>query len=170
MYIGDVSHHQQDYQYTYKIKCREFEKVVCRKGFASLHGIGVKRVRRVAQLTAHGTTPNDKRGKHGKQTTKSDDIKLKIDAHITSFPYRVSHYGGHENKRLCLSADLNVLKMYTMFLSKHYPEYYAEYKAGKDPQKLQCDVKYRYYFNYYKENFNYGFGRPKTDICTVCTE
>ena len=170
MYIGDVSHHQQDYQYTYKIKCGEFEKVVCREGFASLHGIGVKRVRRVAQLTAHGTTPNDKRGKHSKQATKSDDIKLKIDAHITSFPYRVSHYGGHGNKRRYLSADLNVLKMFTMFLSKHYPEYYAEYKAGKDPQKLQCDVKYRYYFNYYKENFNYGFGRPKTDICTVCAE
>ena len=111
MYIGDVSHHQQDYQYTYKIKCGEFEKVVCREGFASLHGIGVKRVRRVAQLTAHGTTPNGKRGKHGKQATKSDDVKLKIDAHITSFPYRVSHYGGHGNKRRYLSADLNVLKM-----------------------------------------------------------
>ena len=25
-------------------------------------------------------------------------------------------------------------------------------------------------FNYYKENFNYGFDRPKTDICTVCAE
>ena len=86
------------------------------------------------------------------------------------FPYRVSHYGGHGNKRRYLSADLNVLQMYTMFLSKHYPEYYTEYKAGKDPQKLQCDVKYRYYFNYYKENLNYGFGRPKTDICTVCAE
>ena len=88
--MGDVSHHQLDYQYTYKIKCGVFEKVVCREGFASLHGIGVKRVRRVAQLTAHGTTPNDKRKKHGKQTTKSDDIKLKIDAHITSFPYSES--------------------------------------------------------------------------------
>ena len=135
-----------------------------------MHGIEVKRVGRVAQLTAHGITPNDKRGKHGKQDTKTDDIRLKIDAHISSFPYRVSHYGGYGNKRRYLSADLNVLKMYAMFLSKHYPEHYAEFKAGKDPQKLQCEVKYRYYFNYYKENFNYGFGRPKTDICTVCAE
>ena len=85
------------------------------EGFASLHGIGVKRVGRVAQLTAHGTTPNDKRGKHRKQDTESDDIRLKIDDHISNFPYQVSHYGGHRSKRRYLSADLNVLRMYTMF-------------------------------------------------------
>ena len=137
---------------------------MCREGFASLHGIGVKRFRRIAQLTAHWTTPKDKRGKHGKQFTKSDDITLKIDAHITSFPYRISHYGGHGNKRRYVSADLNVLRLYTVFLDKCYPEHYAEYMAGKDPQKLDCEVKYGYYFYYYRENFNNGFGGPKTDI------
>ena len=80
------------------------------------------------------------------------------------------HHEGHGNERRYLSADLNVLKMYTMLLSKHYSKHYAEYKAGKDPHKLQCDVKYRYYCNYYKENFNYCFGRPKAEICAVCAE
>ena len=60
--------------------------------------------------------------------------------------------------------------MYIMFLEKYYPEQYAEYKAGKDFKKLTCEVKYRYYYNYYKQNFNYGFGRPRTDICTICAE
>ena len=58
------------------------------------------------------------------------------------------------------------LRMYTMFLDKHYPEHYAEYKAGKDQQKSDNEVKYQNHFNY-KENFSYGFGSPKTEICTV---
>ena len=74
---------------------------------------------------------------------KAMTIKLKIDAHITTFPYRISHYGGHGNKRRYISADRDVLQMYAMFLDKRYPEHYVEYKTGKDPQKLDCEVKYR---------------------------
>ena len=36
--------------------------------------------------------------------------------------------------------------------------------------KSYCEVQYRFWYNYYKENFNYIFGGPRTDICTVCAE
>ena len=140
-YLRDIPHHQRDHQYTYKVKYGELEKGVCREGFASLHEIGAKRVRRMAQLIVHWNSPKYMR-EAWQQFTKGHDIKLKIDAHITSFPYRISHYGGHGNKRRYVSADLSVLRMYTIFFVKHYPEQYVEYKAGKDPQKLDCEVKY----------------------------
>ena len=35
---------EQSYQYHYKVKLGEEEHVVCHEGFASLHGVGVKRI------------------------------------------------------------------------------------------------------------------------------
>ena len=37
--------------------------------------------------------------------------------------------------------------MYNLFIEKFYPGHYAEIKAHKDPQKLDGEVKYCYYYN-----------------------
>ena len=165
MCYTDDAGRQQRFQYTYKVKHGEVEKVVCTECSASIHGIGTKRVRRIAEQFTQGLTPKDNRGRHENNRKLSGEIQEKVDDHLRSFPYRVSHYGGHGNKRRYLSSELSVLRMYNLFIEKFYPGHYAEIKAGKDPQKLDCEVKYRYYHNYYKVYFNYGFGRPKTDIC-----
>lgn len=153
------------------MKLAENVKAVCREAFASLHGVGTKRIRRVSLLMAQGTTPKDKRGKHNNHHFISDACRQKVDDHIRKFPFRVSHYAGHGNKRRYLSSELNILTMYTMFLEDFCPKHSELYKeAGEDPQKLDCEVKYRFYYDHYRANFNYGFGRPDSDLCTICAE
>ena len=60
--------------------------------------------------------------------------------------------------------------MYTLFLELFYPEQYLEYKRGLDMKKVQCEVTYQFYYDYFRSNFNYGFGRLRTDVCCQCTE
>ena len=131
MCYTDDAGRQQRFQYTYKVKHGEVEKVVCREAFASIHGIGTKRVRRMAEQFAHGLTPKDNRGRHGNQRKLSGEIQEKVDDQLRRFPCRVSHYGGHGNKHRYLSSDLSVLRMYNLFLENFYPGYYAEKKPAK---------------------------------------
>uniref|UniRef100_UPI00358DF5DA uncharacterized protein isoform X1 n=2 Tax=Myxine glutinosa TaxID=7769 RepID=UPI00358DF5DA len=161
---------ERSFQYYYQVKLGEDVKMVCREAFASLHGIGTKRVRRVAQHQSQGVTPKDKRGTHNNRKCISEDLKGKLDAHIRSFPYCVSHYASHGKKRKYLSSELTVVKKYTLFLELLYPDKYAEYRAGTDVKKIDCEVKFRFYYDYFKQNFNYGFGRPRSDVCCECTE
>ena len=60
--------------------------------------------------------------------------------------------------------------MSTLFLELLYPDKYAEYRAGTDPNKIDCEIKFRFYYDNFKQNFNYGFGMPRSDVCCVCTE
>lgn len=48
--------------YLMQINIGEFSKVVCREGFASLHGIGVKSARRLGLLKTEAKSPFDNRG------------------------------------------------------------------------------------------------------------
>ncbi len=58
-----------------------------------------------------------------------------------------------------------------MFLQQHFPEHYLQVKNGNtEPEKLECPIRHRIYYNYFKDNFNYGFGRPRTDVCGTCAE
>lgn len=84
---------------------------------ASLHGIGVKRIRRASSLKAVALTPTDKRGRHSnKGNKKSIELIENIDTHIQSFPYTISHYGPTTGERLrYLASNLNILKMYELF-------------------------------------------------------
>ena len=119
---------------------------------------------------AQGQTPKDKRGNHNNHRVVSDELNDKVDQHIRTFSYRVSHYGETGKKRRYLSSELSITKMYTLFLELCYPEKYIQYKSGVEPSKIDCEVKFRFYYDYYKANFNYGFGRPRSDVCCECTQ
>ncbi|XP_030764032.1 uncharacterized protein LOC115888429 isoform X1 [Sitophilus oryzae] len=61
--------------------------------------------------------------------------------------------------------------MYEMFLEKHYPGVLFEAKQNeRNLQKLQSEVKYSFYLQYFRDNYNYTFGRPRSDVCTTCSE
>ena len=104
------------------------------------------------QLLVQSKSPLDLRGKNRSGNAKPGTVCLKIHEHISSFEVKVTHYGGKPKKYL--DAHLNVKKMHDMFISK-YPE-------------LEGDVNYTYYYGYFKENFNYSFGRPQVDVCCEC--
>lgn len=127
---------------------------VCRKAFLSLHAISNKALQRLTKIINEGELPVDKRGQHGNQPRISDDTIVKIREHIESYPKKLSHYA---SKTLTyLDAALTVKKMYEMFLQKN-PD-------------LQNKIKYEFFLKYYKENYNYKFGRPQVDVCSTCED
>lgn len=125
---------------------------ICQNAFLSLHGIGVKRVKRLKALLVNNATPRDKRGKCLKSHAISDAENTIIRLHISSFPVKETHYSGKEYQYL--DCRLNVKIMYNMFKEK-YPN---------------SKVKYSYYIKFFNENFDLHFGRPQIDTCCQCEE
>lgn len=158
--------------YLFQIHIGEIQKEVCRRGLASLHGISEKRIRRISLLKTQFKSPKDMRGKHLIRPQKiSDEIYLKIDEHIKSFHYEVHHYGNTNRlKRRFLSSNLSVLKMYKLFIQKYYPNVFCDIDENTDLKKLNCEVHYETYLRYFNNNFNYRFGRPRSDVCNQCEE
>jgi len=60
--------------------------------------------------------------------------------------------------------------MYISFLDKYFPDAYIEDRTGTELETVQCPVRHRTYFKYFKDNFNYGFGRLRSDVCGTCAE
>ena len=145
---------------------------MCREAYASLHGIGVSRLRRIARAVAKFETPQDNRGRHNiRPRAITEELKSKIYDHITKFPFEESHYGRQRTKKRYLSAELSVRKMYVMFVEENFPEKYREFnEKDVQPEKFDCSIKYKFYFDFFKEHFNYGFGKPRTDVCGECEE
>ncbi|KAL4718200.1 hypothetical protein ACJJTC_014059 [Scirpophaga incertulas] len=132
---------------------KQTDKVkVCKKAFISLYGITEARVRRLCDLLNEGKIPIDKRGCHPKANTVPPEICQKIHEHILSFPRKKTHYAGKDIDYL--DARLDVKKMHLMFNEK-YPD---------------LNVKYKFYLQYFNENFSLRFGRPQVDTCITCEE
>lgn len=125
---------------------------VCKKAILVLYSISNKRLRRISTLLAVGKSPKDMRGTNLKTHAIPGETCQNIKDHIESFPTKMSHYTGQPITYL--SADLTIKTMYKLFINK-YPN---------------CKVKYSFYYTYYKENFNYRFGRPQKDVCGKCEE
>lgn len=164
--------HKRKYNFYYEVHVGQNVVSMCREGFASAFGIGSKRVRNIAASITLAVTPKDDRGKHQHRGNRLPlNIIGKIDEHIRSFPYHIAHYGSKGERRRYLSSELSVLKMYELFLEKYYPETLSTAKTeGTDLQHLKCDVKYSFYLKHFRSNYNYLFGRPRSDICTTCEE
>ena len=82
------------------------------------------------------------------------ELKEEIRRHIQLFRCVQSHYGRYKTPhRRYLPSTLSVFKMYELFLE--------QYKGA-------LQVKYSLYYTIFVEDFNLGFGSPKTDICSYC--
>lgn len=155
---NEAKFHEATYKYRVRAKIDEAlqDVQVCRKAFMSLHGIGKKKIEYlVKSLKLDGTIQTDKRGKHHNRPHKlSDECVNNIRNHIKSFPSRNSHYGLKDSKKVYLSEDLNLKKMFSMFLEKC-------------PDKR---VSYESYRTIFTKEFNISFGYPRTDTCSTCDE
>ncbi|XP_069690272.1 uncharacterized protein [Periplaneta americana] len=136
----------------YFIKSDSSKTEVCKKAFVSLYGIGKKQVERLCNLLYEGKSPKDRRGSNEKANTIPGEILHLIQEHIESFPTKETHYCGKGEKYL--DARLNVKLMYDLFITKH-PD---------------SGVKYKFYLQYFHENFSLRFGRPQVDVCSKCEE
>ena len=89
-----------------------------------------------------------------------EDLKDKVRQHISSFPSRESHYSRQSNKnRKYLPDGLSIARMYQLYLEKHEPDI----QDGEKPK-----VKEWLYRKIFTEEFNIGFGYPRSDTCETC--
>lgn len=149
---------------TYKIRLNSKELFVCKIAFCSLFGIGKSVVDRlIHQIKNNQPSPNDLRGKHITRANKiPSDIIFKINTHINSFPKCQSHYSRSDNlNAYYLSSQLNMSKMYRFYLEKYEPEIFQLIESGE--KNIKPIVKYDYFAEHFKTNFNLNFGTPKTD-------
>jgi len=138
--------------FTYKIAINGDKVQVCRQTFIAVHGITVKRVKRLQQLSILGKSPKDLRGFNDKQNSLPGQTKTLIREHIESYEIKESKYA---NKTIrYLNEKLNVKIMHKMFKEKH--------------PTIKCGLTY--FRNYFNENYNLHFGRPQVDSCGTCEE
>ncbi|KAJ4431933.1 hypothetical protein ANN_20541 [Periplaneta americana] len=151
--------------YVYKIKLGSEEHVVCLKAFCSLHGMTEAHVKRLCKLLTSGLSPQDMRGKHhNRPNAVKPNVQALMDCHIRKFPYRVAHYSNSDGKR-------RYQVLYELFLKEHDPDNYVTLMAGQiDVDKVHGIVSYRTFLTYFRDNFNYEFGRPQVGKCRKCEE
>ena len=144
--------------------------MVCRQAFINIHGITSGRVQQLAYYAKTSPTPLiDMRGKQPNPSAKTKEVRQQIHQHIKSFPTIESHYGREASTkgRKFLSPNLSVAQMHDLYLKKFEPEVHAIMQRGEPAIPI---IKYEYYLEYFKTNFNLSFGVPKTDTCATCDE
>ncbi|CAG9789604.1 unnamed protein product [Diatraea saccharalis] len=148
------------HKYYIKLEIKNIQ--VCRDGFASIHEISKKRVDNVSKEYRDPTVTipaKSERGKHLNRPNRvSDEWVSKVDSHIRSFPCRESHYSRNKSSRYYLSPELNIKRMYDLYLKKYEPGLEAPAKPK---------VSFDFYYRYFKQNFKYSFGSPRSDTCNV---
>lgn len=131
---------------------------VCLKTFCNTFGITPRRVQICGEKILNGEMDaTDKRG--GSRTNQRNyEWNEKIIKHIKTFPSEESHYCRRKNidKRF-LSSDLNVTRMYKLFLAEYAPDH-----VGKPP------VSRQWYNEIFLSKFNLCFRVPRVDTCGTC--
>lgn len=140
----------KDNTFKYHVLLQGIKVLVCREAFFRLYDVSDKRIRRIRKLLLAGKTPVDLRGKNTSGNKIQASETDKVHKHISSFPTKEGHY----KDVLYLSENLSIRKMHELFCEMH-PE---------------SNIKYNFYYTYFKENFNFRFGRPPSDTCNTCEE
>lgn len=143
---------KRQHTFVYNLRIHGEFMTVCKNVFIATHGITADRVRRLSSLFLKNQTPEDKRGKNRSGNAIPGEICVQIHQHINQFNVKNTHYGGKPKQYL--DARLNIVKMHQMFVKEH--------------PNLENKVKYSFYHKYFKENFDYSFGRPQVDVCSQC--
>lgn len=146
---------------------------VCKKAFCAIHAVSRKRVEILAShigKKSKSSAPVDMRGRHtNRPNAVPDEIIKQIDCHIQRFPRRSSHYSRTKNlKRYYLCPELNIKKIYELYLESYEPEVYKCLQDKKENGPKPVDT-YDFFFRYFKVNYsNYSFGHPRSDTCQTC--
>ena len=147
---------------TYFIYFEEEKYYVCRKAFASIHGISLSKLDYLHNKRdkVTGGAIADQRGKHDHHNQISDDRKNMVHEHIRTLPVRASHYTRSVNPfRQYLdypdrTSTTWCYKSYVTWLYENYPD--------------QEPVKESYYEKIFTTCYNIHSNLPKTDVCDNC--
>ena len=125
---------------------------VCKQAYLSIHGVTKKRCERLVLLLKNNKSPKDMRGKNVSGNAIKGTVIANIRSHIESYPVKISHYTNKEMRYL--DSKLSVKTMYEMFKEK-FPN---------------DRISYKFFWSYFKENYDLRFGRPAKDTCSTCEE
>lgn len=132
---------------------------VCKEAFMAILNVKKDRIFGVLQRShkASGALAKETRG-GDHRSIKNETKRDAINAFIQSFQCRESHYcRGRSSGRLYLSSDLNIKKMWRFYNN-----------SVEDVPELK--VKHSFFRKELNVNYNIGFGNPRTDVCSRCTE
>ena len=135
------------------------EHKVCKTFFIHTLDISDQRIyTAVSKKVAAGISSGEGRGKHSNRPNKTQEDQLaKVRNHIKSFPCIESHYCRRDSNKSYLSPDLNVKKMYRLYVSKCF----------EDRSKPVSVSIYRRIFD---RDVNLAFHHPVKDQCDLCTK
>ncbi|XP_050528134.1 uncharacterized protein LOC126898238 [Daktulosphaira vitifoliae] len=145
----------------YSIQLNGVRTVVYKKSFMQTYSYSKNQLERLSHLLQKNKTPEDKRGKGPSGNAIPESENLKVREHIESFPTKVSHYSNSE--RRYLAANLNQRIIYDMFVAKERDFLLAI--LGNEKR-----FSYKYFCEYFRVNYDLGFGRPVVDACVTCEE
>nr|CAD7403442.1 unnamed protein product [Timema poppensis]CAD7404627.1 unnamed protein product [Timema poppensis]CAD7405964.1 unnamed protein product [Timema poppensis] len=147
----DISRRQCSVKYYLPLSTGKIR--VCQKTLCDALCVTPRRLQILQEKMKHNRPLEDKRGKHRNRVNKiSDEVTTKIKEHIDSFPKQESHYSRHKTSNCFLSANLNVRKMYNLFVEQ-YPH---------------LDVSEWFYRDIFRRDYKLKFGLPRSDSCNYC--
>nr|CAI5848738.1 unnamed protein product [Callosobruchus analis] len=128
---------------------------VCKETFLNILSLKKHRVDGVMKrFFTHNRFPKERRG-GDHRSHKKVHIKESIKKFIKKFKALEKHYCRGKSARQYLSSDLNIRKMYQMYIQECEPA-------------MAC--KASFFRKVFNRNFNIGFGSPQVDVCSQCLE
>jgi hypothetical protein len=157
--MTNCSDRHRELAVVYTVNVEQQSIRTCKRAFMSLHCISQSKVDHIiCQLkTGLQTARQSLRGKHNTRPNKLSDARRDlVHEHINMFPAQSSHYSRHHNpNRLYLDATLSINSMYTDYVS---------WIQAKDHIPVSAFM----YRTIFCEDFNFGFGSPRSDTCSRC--
>lgn len=152
---ASISSRRQKTRFFYLVKNNE-KIQVCQGFFLATYNISNTVVQNIIRKrNDQNIVEKDKRGKHPPGIKLPENSKKVICDHINSYERVPSHYTRKDTSKEYLPGDLNLIKMYDMYVEKCREE-------KLKPEKLWF---YRQVFN---TNFNIAFHIPRKDLCDTC--
>ncbi|CAG9782066.1 unnamed protein product [Diatraea saccharalis] len=146
---------------TYFLPLNGSKEQVCKSFFLNTLSISERSVYTAIEKSKNDENIKDKRGTHHNRPRKMNIwTEHSILTHIKLFPVVESHYTRKQSKRLYLSENLNVSKMYRL-----YNEWFSNYKTDYPDTTEATKRQYETIFN---TRFNYSFFKPNKDRCAAC--
>ena len=141
----------------YQSHCDNIKVKVCKTLFLNTLGISDKMVTTVyKKINNIGMCMDDSRGKFPNRPNETSEIqKMYARKHINSFETVESHYCRKDSAKSYLPHDLNISKMYRLYL-----KYCADQNAPS--------VSHYIYNQIFNTEFNLAFHTPLKDQCDLC--
>ena len=149
---------KRDIHRSYSFEVAGTKTIVCKKFFRKTLDISDAYIDNAMTNESGGVFIGaDKRGKHIPHNKTKDEDLQKVRQHIESFPAVEGHYTRKASNRKYLGAELNIPKMYQIYLEN--------YKDKVPENSLVSLPIYRKTFN---EEYNFSFHVPKKNQCNIC--